>query len=131
MGLMAAWLVGVPVRVHTFHGHVFHGYFGRLKTLCFITLERALARITTQVVAISPRQAKDVARYLRLPAERVGVIPLGLDLDRFLTADAELERRRFRGDIGARADVSSRMVGPPPAIRNQSAPAPPLPRCHT
>src|SRR2546426_654585 len=101
LGRLAAWLAGVPVRVHTFHGHVFHGYFGRLKTLCFITLERALARITTQVVAISPRQAKDVARYLRLPAERVGVIPLGLDLDRFLTADADLERRRFGSDIVA------------------------------
>src|SRR3989442_6013320 len=118
MGLMAAWLVGVPVRVHTFHGHVFHGYFGRLKTLCFITLERALARITTQVVAISPRQAKDVARYLRLPAERVGVIPLGLDLDRFFTADADLERRRFREDISAGSDVVVTMVGRLTAIKN-------------
>jgi len=118
LGRLAAWLAGVPVRVHTFHGHVFHGYFGRLKTLCFITLERALARITTQVVAISPRQAKDVARYLRLPAERVGVIPLGLDLDRFLTADAELERRRFREDIGARSDVVVTMVGRLTAIKN-------------
>ena len=118
LGRLAAWLAGVPVRVHTFHGHVFHGYFGRLKTLWFITVERALARITTQVVAISPRQAQDVARYLRLPAERVGVIPLGLDLDRFLTADAELERRRFREDIGAGSDVVVTMVGRLTAIKN-------------
>src|SRR2546426_6079700 len=118
LGRLAAWLAGVPVRVHTFHGHVFHGYFGRLKTLCFITLERAPARITTQVVAISPRQAKDVARYLRLPAERVGVIPLGLDLDRFFTADADLERRRFREDIGAGSDVVVTMVGRLTAIKN-------------
>src|SRR5439155_145014 len=118
LGRLAAWLAGVPVRVHTFHGHVFHGYFGRLKTLWFITVERALARITTQVVAISPRQAQDVARYLRLPAERVGVIPLGLDLDRFLTADAELERRRFREDIGAGSEVVVTMVGRLTAIKN-------------
>jgi len=118
LGRLAAWLAGVPVRVHTFHGHVFHGYFGRLKTLFVITVERALARITTKFVAISPRQAKDVARYLGLPLDRVGVIPLGLDLDRFLRADAELERRRFREDIGARSDVVVTMVGRLTAIKN-------------
>src|SRR6266704_4221015 len=118
LGRLAAWLAGVPVRVHTFHGHVFHGYFGRLKTLFFITVERALARITTKFVAISPRQAKDVARYLGLPPDRIGVIPLGLDLDRFLSADAELERRRFRDEIGARSDVVVTMVGRLTAIKN-------------
>src|SRR5438445_13204498 len=93
-------------------------YTTLFRSLCFITLERALARITTQVVAISPRQAKDVARYLRLPAERVGVIPLGLDLDRFFTADADLERRRFREDISAGSDVVVTMVGRLTAIKN-------------
>jgi len=120
LGRLAAWLAGVPVRVHTFHGHVFHGYFGRLKTLFFITVERALARITTKFVAISPRQAKDVARYLGLPPDRVGVIPLGLDLDRLLKADAELERRRFRDEIGARSDVVVTMVGRLTAIKNHA-----------
>src|SRR5439155_1460167 len=120
LGRLAAWLAGVPVRVHTFHGHVFHGYFGRLKTLFFITVERALARITTKFVAISPRQAKDVARYLRLPPYRVGVIPLGLDLDRLLKADAELERQRFRDEIGARSDVVVPMVGRLTATRPRS-----------
>ena len=118
LGRLAAWLAGVPVRVHTFHGHVFHGYFGRLKTLFFITVERALARITTKFVAISPRQAKDVARHLRLPPDRVGVIPLGLDLDRFLTADAEQERQRFRQEIGVGEDVVVTMVGRLTAIKN-------------
>mgnify|MGYP002626143434 FL=1 len=33
LGRVAAFREGVPVIVHTFHGHVFHSYFGKLKTL--------------------------------------------------------------------------------------------------
>src|SRR5439155_1052376 len=80
------------------------------------------ARYPTLLVAgsVQPGEAdmSGLARYLRLPAERVGVIPLGLDLDRFLTADADLERRRFREDIGARSDVVVTMVGRLTAIKN-------------
>src|ERR1041385_8981651 len=39
VGRIAAWLSGVPVIVHTFHGHVFSGYFGLTKTRVFIMLE--------------------------------------------------------------------------------------------
>ena len=33
--------------VHTFHGHVFHSYYGNLKTRIFVTIEKALARLAT------------------------------------------------------------------------------------
>ena len=44
LGRVAALAAGVPVRVHTFHGHVFHGYFSPAKTKMFLTIERTLAR---------------------------------------------------------------------------------------
>src|SRR2546426_8126504 len=38
LGRPAAWLAGVPVVVHTFHGHVLDGYFGRVTTSCFLLI---------------------------------------------------------------------------------------------
>ena len=35
LGRRAAFACRVPVVVHTFHGHVFHSYFGKLKTNIF------------------------------------------------------------------------------------------------
>ena len=43
LGGIAARLAGVPVIVHTFHGHVFESYFSRLTTNVFIDLERIVA----------------------------------------------------------------------------------------
>jgi len=43
LGRKAARACNVPVVVHTFHGHVFHSYFGRVKTNLFKAIERRLA----------------------------------------------------------------------------------------
>ena len=43
VGRIAARLAGVPVVLHTFHGHVFHGYFSPAKTRLFL-LHRAARR---------------------------------------------------------------------------------------
>ena len=67
--------------VHTFHGHVFHDYFGALKTRLFIEIERFLARFTDRIVVISPLQRKDICETYRIAgSENVRVIPLGFDL---------------------------------------------------
>ena len=121
LGRLAAWLAGVPVRVHTFHGHVFHGYFPRWQTALYIGIERLLARITTRVVAISPRQAAELRDYLRVRADKITVIPLGFDLRRFVTADARAARARFRSAVQARDDqVLVTMVGRLTAIKNHA-----------
>jgi glycosyltransferase involved in cell wall biosynthesis len=96
LGRLAARAENVPVLVHTFHGHVFHSYFGPLKTRFYLEAERYLARRSSRIVAISPGQKRDlVERYRICPPERVTVIPLGFDLDRF-AADREANRASFR-----------------------------------
>src|SRR5256885_16040864 len=58
VGRIAALLAGgarPPIILHTFHGHVLRGYFGRTMTFGFPTLERWLARTTTLLVALSPQ----------------------------------------------------------------------------
>ncbi len=120
LGRLAALLARVPVRVHTFHGHVLHGYFGRRRTAVFLLIERLLARITTRVVAISPSQAEELSRLLGLDRRQVVVVPLGLELAHFVTTDADAARRRFRDQIGAGDRVVVTMVGRLTPIKNHA-----------
>lgn len=52
LGRAAAVLARVPVRVHTFHGHLLHGYFPPAKTHLVIRAERGLAAVTDRLVAV-------------------------------------------------------------------------------
>ncbi len=88
LGRLAALLAGVPIRIHTFHGHVFHGYFSPIKTALFLWIERCLAVVTTKIVAISAAQRDQLSGTFRIaPREKFSVIPLGLDLAPFLAID--------------------------------------------
>ncbi|HEX6250801.1 MAG TPA: glycosyltransferase family 4 protein [Gemmatimonadaceae bacterium] len=101
LGRVAAIVARVPVRVHTFHGHVFRGYFGRLTPLV-IAVERTLARLTTRIITVSESQADELAREFRIaPRERIAVIPLGLDLSRFVPAAIAPLRGELRREIQA------------------------------
>ncbi len=83
LGRLAARLAGVPVVVHTFHGHILEGYFSPALTRLFLGIERALARRTDRIVTVSPRvRASLLARGIGRP-EQVEVVPLGLPLQRF------------------------------------------------
>jgi glycosyltransferase involved in cell wall biosynthesis len=85
LGRLAAIATGVPVRVHTFHGHVFSGYFSPALTRIFLAIERFLGRHTDCIIAISQSQRKELVETYRIaPPEKVVTIPLGFDLDRFL-----------------------------------------------
>ena len=70
--------------VHTFHGHVFEGYFGTVGSSAVRASERVLARVTDRIVAISPLQRSAITeRFHIAPSDRVSVVTLGLDLDPF------------------------------------------------
>lgn len=90
LGRTAARLAGVPVVVHTFHGHTFDAYFSSAATRAFVQVERGLARLTDRIIAISEAQRFDlVERYRVATARQVRVVPLGLDLDPFRRASSE------------------------------------------
>jgi len=105
VGRVAARLAGVPIVVHTFHGHVFQSYFGPRKTRLFINIERALARFSDRIITISPAQHQDIVHTYRIaPSERVVTIPLGLDLQPFCTA-RQIYRGQFRSALGISSDA--------------------------
>jgi glycosyltransferase involved in cell wall biosynthesis len=83
LGRVAARLAGVPIVVHTYHGHVLRGYFGPVKTAVFRRLEATLNRITDVAVTVSSALRDDLADMGVAPREKIRVVPLGLDLARF------------------------------------------------
>ncbi|HOU98845.1 MAG TPA: glycosyltransferase [Bacteroidales bacterium] len=96
LGRKAAVDLNVPVIVHTFHGHVFHSYFNPIKTRTFIQIERFLASKTDAIIAISQAQKNELSNVFCIaPEEKINVIPLGLDLSRFITNQDE-KRYVFR-----------------------------------
>lgn len=119
LGRLAAVFAGVPVRVHTFHDHVFRGYFSPGRSRIFIEIERLLARLTTCIIAVSPGQAEELSRRYRICArERIRVVPLGLELERFRPERNREAGEAFRREIGAGRSAVVTIVGRLEPIKN-------------
>jgi glycosyltransferase involved in cell wall biosynthesis len=86
VGRLAARLAGVPVVVHTYHGHVFHGYFSPAKTRVFLAIERGLARRTDHLLTVSDTVRHELLDLGVGRPEQLTVMPLGLDLRPFRQA---------------------------------------------
>ncbi|MBS1615184.1 MAG: glycosyltransferase [Bacteroidetes bacterium] len=121
IGRLAAAACGVPVIVHTFHGHVFHSYFNHFKTQAFIRIERYLARRSSGIIAISEIQKHELAdTYHIAPAGKISIIPLGFDLDRF-GENQEAKRQTFRQRFGiAEDEIAVGIVGRIVPVKNHA-----------
>ena len=96
LGRLAAYKMKVPVILHTFHGHVFHSYFGKVKTTIYKTIERNLARKSTKIIAISAIQKKELSAIHNIAKpNKIEIIPLGFDLNKFKENQKE-KRKSFR-----------------------------------
>jgi glycosyltransferase involved in cell wall biosynthesis len=102
--------------VHTYHGHVFHSYYGKWKTRFFLTIERTLARLNTdRIIVLGDQQLREIRDTFRVgrPNQFV-VLPLGIDFD-------ALESEPGSGDV-LRAQLgikAAEIVGRLTAIKNQ------------
>jgi glycosyltransferase involved in cell wall biosynthesis len=107
LGRVAAVLAGVPIRIHTYHGHVLGGsYFGALKTAVFLWIERQLARVSQRLVVLSDDQKREMASELGVAAEdRFATIRLGLELDEFARVDSRACREKLRSQLDIGPDV--------------------------
>jgi glycosyltransferase involved in cell wall biosynthesis len=106
-GFLYRWLTpwalfGRPRRckfVHTYHGHVFHSYYGHRRTQLFLAIERLLARLVTdRLIVVSRQQSVEIGETFRVgKPEQIKVIPLGLDLGVF--AEHASRRQKFRHEL--------------------------------
>jgi glycosyltransferase involved in cell wall biosynthesis len=92
-----------PVVVHTYHGHVLTGYFGPVKSAMFRGVERALAPMTNRLIGVSAATVDELVALRIANRTRFSVIPIGLDLDAFLDADAG-DGAAFRNELSAGPD---------------------------
>jgi len=80
--------------VHTYHGHLLHGYFSPAKTKALVQLERALARRTSRIVAVGDQVREDLLAAGIGTAEQYSIIPPGLDFP------SPPSRAQARQDLG-------------------------------
>ncbi|HSV33275.1 MAG TPA: glycosyltransferase, partial [Pyrinomonadaceae bacterium] len=126
-GLMYRWLtpsilLGRPRRcvfVHTYHGHVFHSYYGPFKTSFFLNIERLLARLATdRIIVLSEQQQQEINQKFRVGRPgQFNIVPLGIDLSPY---ENWSERRpRVRAELKAgEGDVLVGIVGRLTEIKN-------------
>ena len=98
LGRLAARLAGVPVILHTFHGHVLRGYFGPLQSKVLVWIERFLARLSDRIVTVSEGQRRELAGYGIAPLEKITVVPLGFELEALLACESH--RGELRRELG-------------------------------
>jgi glycosyltransferase involved in cell wall biosynthesis len=114
--------------VHTYHGHIFHSYYGRFKTKLFLTIEKILAHMTDRVVVISERQYAEIhqefgvgrkGQFAVIREGQFAIIPLGLDASSF----AHWEKHRYgaRRDLGIEeTDLAVAIIGRLTKIKNHA-----------
>jgi glycosyltransferase involved in cell wall biosynthesis len=81
IGRIASILSGQKsIRVHTFHGHLLHGYFGTGKTKLVVLIEKFLALFTHQLLAVGKKVQDDLITAGIGNSKKFAVMPPGLQL---------------------------------------------------
>jgi glycosyltransferase involved in cell wall biosynthesis len=115
-------IIGRPRRcgfVHTYHGHVFHSYYGAWKTRIFLNIDRLLARVNTdRLIVLGPQQLGEIRDRFRVGRPRqFAVVPLGIDLTMLRVQPDARQRLRLALGISASETVVG-IVGRLTAIKN-------------
>lgn len=100
LGRLAARRAGVPLTVHTFHGHVLEGYFSAPVNALFLRTERWLARSTDALIAVSNAVRDDLLELRVGRRDQWHVVPLGLNLAPLLDLDQKESREPVVGIVG-------------------------------
>jgi glycosyltransferase involved in cell wall biosynthesis len=99
LGRVAARLAGTgSATVHTFHGHLLHGYFSPAKTKAVVALESVLGRSTDRLVAVGPQVRDDLLAAGIGKPEQFSVIPPGLELPPAMAKEQAREMFGVPGD---------------------------------
>jgi glycosyltransferase involved in cell wall biosynthesis len=121
VGRLAASSLNIPAIVHTYHGHVFHSYFGRVKTKLIINAERYLAKKTHALIAISDQQKNELAEDFHIADKaKFKVIPLGFELKKF-SENQDEKRKKFREEFNLEDDeIAIGIIGRLVPVKNHS-----------
>ncbi len=121
-GFFYRWLTFRKVKIiHTYHGHIFHSYYGNLKTKFFLLIEKTLAWLTTdKIIAITKQQFEEIHHQFGVGKEKqFEVITLGIDLKPF--ENWQEKQNILRDELNALPDeILVGLVGRLTEIKNHS-----------
>lgn len=104
LGRIAATVTRVPVRVHSFHGHVFAGYFNPIVSKGVALFERGLSLVSDAIVVPGESQKREISRvYGVAPEQKVRIVPYGIDVDHYRSVAQR--RAGARANLGVPQDA--------------------------
>ena len=83
VGRLAALVSRRPIRIHTFHGHLLHGYFSKVVGGLFVGIERIFRSITTYSLVVGGATRRDlIAKRIIGESTSAVVLPGAKPIDR-------------------------------------------------
>lgn len=98
LGRLSAKSCRVRVIVHSPHGHIFYGYYGRLKTTVFIAVEKWAAKFTGRITNLTQLGLEDHLKFKIGPRKKFTVIYAGIDTE--LYAEPSKSREEVLKELG-------------------------------
>ncbi len=100
---VAGWRAGVPARVSTIHNSVYHYDVAPLNRRAYAMAERLTLRWCDRVIAVSEGIAQQLRSGYGFPADKITVVPNGVDTGRL---KPDRSREQVREAIGAEPGAS-------------------------
>lgn len=94
LGRLAAKLAGVPIIVHTPHGHIFYGYFNFFLSKIFIVLERFVAKFTNKIITLTEKGREEHIKFKIAPSDKFIAIHSGIRFNSLLPIYIDVEAKR-------------------------------------
>ncbi len=99
LGRLAAYLAGVPIIIHTPHGHVFHSYYGLILTNIFVFAEKISSFTTDMIVALTEKEKDEHMEKGIASTKKYTIIHSGVKLDYFANMRIDIKARKKELEI--------------------------------
>lgn len=118
LGRWAAWLAGIPIRVHTVHGFGITPLQGKFIRSILLFAERFTSRITTYFLPVGQETLNKGKSWGIIKGNNYKVVYSGIDLQRFFSV--KISRENKLKEMGA--DPELPVVGTVACFKRQKAP---------
>jgi glycosyltransferase involved in cell wall biosynthesis len=98
LGCWAAKISGVPIIIHTPHGHVFYGHFKPFVTRFIIIIEKLTCFIMNRMITLTEGERNDYIALSVCDPKKIVTIHSGVDVGYYMQAQVNIrEKRKFLG----------------------------------
>jgi glycosyltransferase involved in cell wall biosynthesis len=105
LGRFAAYLAGVPIIIHTPHGHVFHSYYGYIVTKMIVFVERIMSLMTDKITALTDKERDEHLERGIASIEKYVIVHSGVMLQHIMNKDIDVETGKKKLGIPQNSNV--------------------------